>query len=371
MLMTNEWQAEVLTTYDREQWRSLIEGMPRRDAFFVPEYSIPFERVMGGKVQLFFFGDSANYVAYPFFLRRINDLTFFQSSPLDHGQDYFDIVSPYGYSGPLACVSEPNCQRDLWRGYLDTFHEYCQEAHIVCEFARLNPFLENEHYLLEMTNGVRATGQITYVDLTLSWEDVWRGLNRGNRSNINKARRSGIQVERCDDSSHRQQFHDLYVATMRRNEADDWYYFPPDFFADSFRLLDGEISLFHASYQGKIIAAASFLHYGDTVHYFLGGSDGNYLALRPNNLLMYEAICWAKKKGYRFFNLGGGYKQDDSLTRFKAAFSKSSVPFYTYRTIHCPDVYQELCRQYTAYRLKVGREVEDTDYFPKYRASGS
>jgi lipid II:glycine glycyltransferase (peptidoglycan interpeptide bridge formation enzyme) len=118
-----------------------------------------------------------------------------------------------------------------------------------------------------------------------------------------------------------------------------------------------------------MIAAASFLHDGEVVHYFLGGSASEYLALRPNNLLMYEAICWAKHRGYRFFNLGGGYKEH--LARFKATFSKLSTTFYTYRTIHQPTLYDELERKYTRYRANLGQLNENSDHFPGYRADNS
>jgi hypothetical protein len=371
MHMLDNWKWKILTTGDQEHWRSLIEAIPRRDVFFTPEYLVPFERLSGEAIRLFFFGDEANYIIYPFFVRRINDLPFYQAGPLDDNREYFDTVSPYGYSGPLARVSDQACQQGLWQGYLASFHKYCEDVGIVCEFARLNPFVGNQEYLQELTDGVQIGNQVTYLDLTQSDETLWRGFNRGNRSNINKARRAGVKVDRSKDDDHLRCFHELYVATMQRNRAADWYYFPPDFFADCYALLRGKISLFCASYQGKIIAAALFLHDGDVVHYFLGASDSEYLAVRPNNLLMYEAICWAKRQGYRRFNLGGGYAPDDSLARFKAAFSKLSVTFYTYRMLHIPSIYQELCQRYVDYRLRRGEQCEGTDYFPKYRANGA
>jgi hypothetical protein len=368
--MTDKWQRKILTTDDRARWRSLVEATPRHDVFFMPEYVIPFERLSGEVARLFFFGDEANYIIYSFFLRRINDLPFYQAAPLDGETTYLDLVSPYGYSGPLAYVSDQSCQRDLWQGYLSAFHHYCRDMNVVCEFARLNPFVGNQQFMRELTSGVRVGSQITYLDLTQTEEALWRGLNRGNRSNINKARRSGIRVEEgCDDDSLRR-FYELYLATMCRNHANRWYYFSPDFFADSFTLLDDRISLFCASYQGWIVAAASFLHDGDVVHYFLGGSDSHYLALRPNNLLMYQAICWAKRQGYRLFNLGGGYGANDNLARFKAAFSKSSITFYTYRMIHNAAIYDDLCTRHVIYRLNTGQPDENTDYFPRYRADG-
>ena len=69
--MAHEWQRKVLTTDDQEQWRSLVEAMPHRDIFFTPEYVIPFEGLSGGTVRLFFFGNEANYIVYPFFRRQI------------------------------------------------------------------------------------------------------------------------------------------------------------------------------------------------------------------------------------------------------------------------------------------------------------
>jgi serine/alanine adding enzyme len=364
--MSHRWHYEILTTNDRARWRSLMEGIPHRDIFFMPEYVTPFERLSREVARLFFFGDETNCIVYPFFQRRINDLPFYRAFPLDGEPEYFDIVSPYGYSGPLACVRDQSCQRDLWQGYLSAFHHYCQDMNIVCEFARLNPFMGNQQYLQELTSGVQASNQITYLDLTQSEEALWRGFKKGNRYSINKARRSGVTVDKRCDSDSLRRFYELYLATMRRNQASRWYDFSLSFFMDGFTLLDDKISLFCASYEEQIIAASLFLHDGDVVHYFLSGSDGNYLALCPNNLLLYQAICWAKRQGYRLFNLGGGYKE--GLARFKASFSKLSIDFYTYRMVHNARIYDDLCQRYAIYNSNIGQSDENTSFFPRYRA---
>lgn len=369
--MRDNWRYQVLTTDDREAWRSLVAGAPERDAFFTQEYATLFERHSDEPARLFCYGNEVNYIVYSFCLRRINGLPFFRAAPLNGETEYYDIASPYGYSGPLVCARDQGSLRALWQGFVAAFHQYCCEAHIVCEFARLNPFTGNHKHLRAETQGVRASGRIVYVDLTKSEQELWQGLNRGNRSNINKAKRSGVRVDLGDGGEDWQRFYQLYVAAMRRNHANRWYYFSPEFFSDCSTLLEGKISLFCARYEDRNIAAASFLHDGDVVHYFLGGSDADYLALRPNNLLMYRAIGWAKEQGYRLFNLGGNYGTDDSLIRFKAGFSKLQTTFHTYRTIHNPMVYEELCRRYEAFNSNLGRQRERSDYFPLYRAGGS
>ncbi len=364
MLVLDRWRSEVLTSDDRVEWHALVEAIPHRDVFFTPEYVIPFERLSRDRACLFFFGDEANYILYPFFLRRINDLAFYQVAPLDSDTEYFDVMSPYGYSGPIAHITHPGVERNLWRGYLDAFHHYCVDNNIVCEFARLNPFVGNHAWLQKLTDGIQATGEIIFVDLQGAREDIWRGLNRGNRSSINKARRLGVEIFRGHDKDRLRRFYELYAVTMHRNQASQWYYFSPTFFMDGFELLGDKISLFYAAYQGQMIAAISLLHDGDVVHYFLGGSDSSYSHLRSNNLLMYEAICWAQDRGYRFFNLGGRYGSKESLVQFKAAFSKQTTTFYTYRRVHLPMVYIELVQRYLGYML-------DAEYFPLYRASSS
>jgi hypothetical protein len=364
--MQDTWSYKVLTTSERAQWRSLVEATSQRDIFFWPEYIIPFERLADDVALMYFFGDEANYIIYPVFLRPINNLPFYQAAPVDGETNFFDVVSPYGYSGPLAYVSDQSCRANLWEGFLAAFQEFCHANNIVCEFARLNPFLGNHRYLRELTDAVQNSNQVTYLDLTQSEEAIWRGFNRGNRSNINKARRLGVEVVRRRDDDAIRRFYELYLATMRRNDADPWYDFSSNFFTDHFRLLGDKISLFCANNKGEIVAAASFLHDGEVVHYFLGGSDNDHLALRPNNLLMHEAIRWAKRQGYRYFNLGGGYKA--SLSRFKTAFSKSSLNFYTYCKIHNVAIYEDLCQRHARYRAEMSQVVEEVDYFPRYRA---
>ena len=72
--MAESWHVEILTTKDHERWCSLVESLPHRDAFFRPEYVIPFEHLSGEAGRLFFFGDTANYIVYPFYLRPVSPL---------------------------------------------------------------------------------------------------------------------------------------------------------------------------------------------------------------------------------------------------------------------------------------------------------
>ena len=276
------------------------------DIFFTPEYARLFEdTAFGGVIE-------SRYI------RQIP------------GSTYVDATPPYGYTG----INEP-----------------------VCEFARLHPFLEhncNPEYMKQI-------GEVIYVDLTDDLKEIWRGYDKGCKSSIKKAQRNGITISTTQRLEDIGVLHNLYIETMKRNGATQGYILPFSFFYSAVHLLKGHIELFTAEYEGAIIAGALILHYGDFVHYFLGGSDTRYLSLCPNNLILDTAIRWAKEEGYKIFNLGGGLGgSDDKLLSFKRSFSHKTKPFNVYCKVNNQEVYDNLCRQR-------GIDPESNGYFPAYR----
>jgi lipid II:glycine glycyltransferase (peptidoglycan interpeptide bridge formation enzyme) len=92
-----------------------------------------------------------------------------------------------------------------------------------------------------------------------------------------------------------------------------------------------------------------------------------YFSLSPNNLLLYEVIQFAKEKGCKIFNLGGGYEQNDSLFRFKSSFSSSFTDFFTFTKIHDSRIYKILCQTRDRFDYLNNNEIKRTGYFPEYR----
>lgn len=286
------------------------------DIFFTPEYAQLFENTgFGGKLEKFRYG----MTDYNFYVRSIPNT------------EYCDIVSPYGYSGPLNPSPE----------YVRIFHEWCVENNIVSEFARLHPFIEN-HKGLE-PECVFQNGEVAYIDLTQPFQ-----FDKGCKSAIKKAQNTGVTVANVHDPTT---FNYLYGQTMKRNLAEDDYFFGGKFFPHLIYMTGAW--MFLADYQDAPVSAIIILFHGDYAHYFLAGSDERYLKLGANNLLLSEAIQWAKEQGCKIFNLGGG--KDDSHMSFKRSFSHRTKPFYTYRKIHNKAVYDELSKGIQPY------------FFPAYR----
>jgi lipid II:glycine glycyltransferase (peptidoglycan interpeptide bridge formation enzyme) len=70
----------------------------------------------------------------------------------------------------------------------------------------------------------------------------------------------------------------------------------------------GDYAHFIACYtsDGKMIGGQVRLCYKEMIYAWFAGSDEAYFKQRPNDFLMWNAIVWAKEKGYLLFDFGGG-----------------------------------------------------------------
>jgi len=345
---------------DLPRWECLWQDIPGTDIYFSPQYAQIYERAGNGAAHCYVYRSADGLVLYPFLLRRINDVPLFQNV-----EECWDIITPYGYGGPLYSATDEQSLPQLVRGFLESFHTYCDGHRIVSEFARLHPLLGNHRMLPESSKVFHH--ETIYIDLRQSERELWKETRKGHKSSIKKALRFEVKVVRDEGRKCIKQFHKLYTETMRRQQASPSYFFPLGFFDDILDLLGHHASLFVALHDGKVVTTAIFMHYGDYVHYHFSGSDEDSLRLCANHLLIYEVTKWAQQQGARFFHLGGGLQVNDGLFIFKSGFSSKRAPFYTYRRIHDAALYQQLIQRKLEDE-RLSRGAVDEKFFPRYRA---
>ena len=92
----------------------------------------------------------------------------------------------------------------------------------------------------------------------------------------------------------------------------------------------GFISL--ALHQTKPVAGAVFFHHDGKAIYKYGASDRKYQRLRPNNLVMWQAIKWYCRNGYNAFNFGRTEPENQGLLQFKRGWGANEqiINYYKY-----------------------------------------
>jgi serine/alanine adding enzyme len=270
----------------------------------------------------------------------------------------WDASSPE-FTGPLMCGNTSGVSGD--------FQQRCSEKFrsegIVTEFGHLHPW-EDNHCLME-PDGIKFNREIIWVDVSVPPEELWRThFEHACRKNINRAQREGVRVTCVTSDEHIREFHRIYFQTMDRNQALSSYYFPLEYFLMLRDELGEQARFVLAEHKGRIVAATLYMNDGVDVFSYLGGADAECQQVRPTNAVIFETIKWAHETGKKRLILGGGYKPDDGIFRFKATFSKYKQPFNIYKHVHMHPEYDNLRTQWAKYYGQAGIE---SGYFPIYR----
>lgn len=136
------------------------------------------------------------------------------------------------------------------------------------------------------------------------------------KRNIKTALKSNLKIERIEKREEVDQFYQLYLSSMRRKSALVKY--PLGLFHKIYELLIPDFAdILFVKQQNRSIAGIVIIYSKETAHYFHGGSDSQYLNLRPNDILFHHAIQIAQEKGKSYFDFLGSDKKFKSLIQFK------------------------------------------------------
>ena len=341
------------TLAEHEQWVSLVRTFQNYDVYWLSGYVKAFHLHGDGEPLLFYFeGDE---------LRGINvvmkrDIA---KDPRFEGKlsqkKFFDLATPYGYGGWIlegkGNVAPLITEYDTW----------CCNFGIVSEFVRFHPVLQNQ-IPLNTFYEITLIGETITMDLS-SPETIWANLTTKNRNMIRKAQKNGLQIYSGRFPAIYKTFQEIYTATMDRDQAKNYYYFPPIFYESIIKDLPYNAQIFFAQMKNEAIVAASIITTANGyMNYHLSGSLLEHQHFAPTNLLLYEAALWGCANGCKTLHLGGGVgSKEDSLYRFKKSFYRGDPSqFYIGRKIFLPDTYKEL--------TDARADISENNFFPRYRA---
>jgi hypothetical protein len=344
--------SKLLTTTDASEWHDLLP--PSRYFFASLEFARIVEDQTGYTATLLVIDAGRARVAVPFFFRPIASLEF-----ADAGERLFDAITPE-FTGPIVLNSDPSFGYKEFHFALD---EALRNEGIVAEFMHLNPWSEGNDLLnpeLKIYNR-----DIVWVDVSIGPERLWmEHFAHACRKNIKRSVLEGIRVFEAENSDHIREFHRIYIDTMIRTNASSQYHFPLGYFLRLFDEMRNHVRFTMAEWNRQIVGAILYTHDDDNIYSYLGGSDSAFQQMRPSNAIVHDVIRWGASHGKRRLILGGGYRPDDGIFRFKSSFSKYVAPFSTYRAVHRPEDYRVLEVRWCEYYQ---RERIETEYFPSYR----
>ena len=298
------------------------------DIYYNPQFLEIDARIHNGEYEIFVFKTDESVFIYPYIKLFFKEQKF---------KGYFDITSPYGYSGPYST------NKPVFDAGEEAFLEYIS-PNCITEFVRYH-FLYNEK--LKFSRGIVNLKNRTIVnlDLNLTWEQIWTkefsGTNRNLTRKLEKENYAFLVTDKKEDFDC---FIEMYYSTMNNVAADSFYYFDKETIRELYSSLGNKIFLAKVQKDSIVYSYSLFFISGGVATYYLSARNIEYPKVPATNFLLAKATSFLLKKNVSIFNLGGGLTDEmgDYLFKFKKNFSKRTSEFYIGKRIHNNNKYSEI-----------------------------
>lgn len=197
-----------------------------------------------------------------------------------------------------------NWTKEVLHEFLQYIGEYAKKKNAA--FLRISPLITDSHenqILLESFKFRNAPihamdgEHVWALDIEITEEELLKNMRKTTRYLIKKAQTVGVKIER---SNNIQDFYSLYDHTAKRHG-----FIQHKGIEEEFRVFGNNKNaiLFTGSHDGKLIASAIVVFYGNQAIYRHGASIPSDIPAAY--LIQWEAIKEAKKRGFKVYNFWG------------------------------------------------------------------
>lgn len=171
------------------------------------------------------------------------------------------------------------------------------------------------------------------LDITGDEEGLIAGMDKKHRSDLRRGIKKGVVVECGNDFKHLDVFWDLHMETVRRH---GFVPFSRRSTEVQLEVFGEDCLIFNGGVDGEYFSSAVVLFDNDQAYYHQGASLSSNIPV--SNVVLWEAIREAKRRGCKVFNFWGVSDIHDKkhpwsgLSRFKRKFGGYEINY-----LHCHD----------------------------------
>jgi len=231
----------------------------------------------------------------------------------------YKSMEPGVYGGFIA-------DRQLSRECIDSL-----AAHMLAEKKASGRIVESPFQPLGLGTPFIAKNMFTHVvDLVPGFEVLAGTFSRGQKSNINQAKKKKVAIRQAEREADIEQYYEIYQQTLTRwgDQAGEAY--PLEFFFNLYAQKDSGVLFRLAEAEGRMIAGVVLLVWNKKVVYWHGCALQEYFRHYPNNLLHASVIEWGCRSGLDAYDMGPSMGLE-GVIKFKESFGARRVHFKAYR----------------------------------------
>jgi hypothetical protein len=349
---------ELTTESERNTYKGYLEQVDAHNPFYKLELLDNPNKEQFQTKYFVFFVNGTPKILMNFFVRKIETAI--------AGGPYYDVISPYGYCGPLF---SNHIESETIINFWSTVDQWYLVNNMVSEFIR---FGLNKNHLYYSGSSIKTLNNI--CGQIVDEKEQWNNFKPKVRNNYRKAVQENLRHEMLYLNITPEKikaFYDIYISTMSRNIAEEYYHYNFEYFINFIAANPTSCALLMVYKENVAISTELILLNKDTMYSFLGGTLSDYFYTRPNDYLKIQAIDWGRSQGYTYYVLGGGRVDNDGLYNYKKTFFPKDpvLEYYTGRKTINHNIYQKLCEEAHLDKGDATVHLQNlaNGFFPKYR----
>lgn len=208
---------------------------------------------------------------------------------------------------------------------------------IDCNDDKIENILKNKSIKIVKAPHDMQPKQVFIINLVKSEEEILAQMKPKTRYNIKLAIKKGVKIEIIKDLNKETEKVDEFLDLIQRTgDRKGVNFYPKNYYKKMLENISGNnLTLYVASYRGRVIAGALLVLYEKVAIYLHGASSDNNRDVMAPHLLQWQMIVDAKDRGALKYDFGGvsigdtdkeREKKWQGVTRFKQGFSKDARP---------------------------------------------
>lgn len=162
------------------------------------------------------------------------------------------------------------------------------------------------------------------IDLGEGLNEIWNGFHSSIRKNIRKAENDGIVIEESGLEGLEFIYESVYERYSQQKEhmtysKDYLINIFEKFYPDNFKVIVAKI-------DGEMIGGSINICFNKEVSVWIGGFKSTRADVKPNELLFWEMMKWARDNGYERFRIP--WANDMRLNKYKSQYNPNIELYY-------------------------------------------
>lgn len=224
----------------------------------------------------------------------------------------FGVSIGYIPRGPSLPPADPEVAASLWRS-IDRLARRYRALTIIVE-PDLRPGVAVDPGRFEPGPPPIQPARTVKVTLCAD-EGLMAQMHPKMRYNVRLAQRRGVVVRAADGLSAADDFYTLLQDTAQRNS---FIIHERAYYHEFVRIFQGDTVVLFAEVEGRVVAAAVPVAFGDEAIYMYGASSTQERGHGAAFLLQFEAMRWARDRGCTRYDLWGIPEQDPVTSQHDA-----------------------------------------------------